>query len=846
MIFNTISSVIPQISFAEEEDVVSSDTQLILHYDMKTIEENDEYIIKDVSTSGANYDGIFKNPENGNIINNSEVGYVSFNGGNSNSNSGYIEIPKSEDGSDLLSGLEDITVSALVNWENDGQNRWIFGLGRVDSDIEYGNGYFFATPQHGIDNRNIVATGISEGGWRNEALITGDKSLEAGAWEVVTTVFSGSTDTLTLYVNGEKVASESPKGKKLSQIIDSSASFSGFIGKSIFQVDPYYKGMIGDFRVYDGALTDEEIAGLFTETSNQIDQIDHLVINDAKDSLNITDYLGGNDESEEEITNNLLLPGKGKHGVNITWDSNDTEVINNDGTVTRPGLDESDRIVELTATLSYKELTVNKTFTVTVLKEYDDQQYVEIDASNIEVFNQENVKGNLRLPKVGENGSSITWESSNPDIIKGSEQAIEDPKLLGWVTRPEADSEVKLTATISYGDAEEEERNFDLTVKQAFEEKEYDAYFFSYFTGEYEGGEEISFATAEDPLKWRSLNNGQSVLQSTMGEKGLRDPFVMRSPEGDKFYMIATDLKMGESTNFDQAQITGSHSIMVWESDDLVNWSEQRMVEVAPKNGGNTWAPEAFYHEPTGEYVVFWASSMKPEDTYGDYHGRPNGQYNVMYYATTRDFHSFSEPQVFIDEGFPTIDTTFIEHDDTLYRFTKSENNMKVYYEKADDIFSDKDGIGENGFQFDPISGTKDGINGLIGHGGNNEGQTIFKDIHEDKWYLFLDSWPYHVRWTNDLEDGTQLVDNVLDDSEFALPPGPRHGTVMPITREEYDALQTKFGMTSAEPSEDPVVHYTFDSAKGTTVEDMSGNGYDAELIGGATIDTEDTVGESK
>lgn len=174
------------------------------------------------------------------------------------------------------------------------------------------------------------------------------------------------------------------------------------------------------------------------------------------------------------------------------------------------------------------------------------------------------------------------------------------------------------------------------------------------------------------------------------------------------------------------------------------------MVKVAPKTGGNTWAPEAIYDPATGEYIVFWASSMKNTETYGDYNGRPAGQYNVMYYAATRDFYNFSEPKVMIDESLPTIDTTFIEHNDMLYRFTKSEVNTKVYVEKAPNFYYDKDGFVANGLQYDAVPGTRDNKLGLIGKNGNNEGQTIFKDIHQDKWYLFLDSWPYHVRYTTD------------------------------------------------------------------------------------------------
>lgn len=826
----------------------SASAQPILHYDMKTMRSSgSDTILQDVSGGAVTFDGLFRNPQNGQLVSNHEAGFAAFNGGSSASNSGYIEIPKGSDGSDLLSGQDAVTVSALVNWDDDGTNRWIFGLGTVTDDAEYGNKYFFATPRHGSDN--TAAAGISKAGWRNEALIKGAPRLQPGAWKLVTTVFSEAADTIILYVDGVKVASGSAKGIKLAEIIDPNAAFSGFIGKSIFKADSFFQGRLGDFRVYGGALTDQEVADLYTEAAGRMAAIRELVVDDASASLNIADYLGAGDAGLDAVTRSLALPLKGKHGVNIAWSSDHPGVIAPDGTVTRPAMHAGDQEVQLTAELAYEGLTAHKTFTVKVLQEYSAAQKVALDAASLEVINMHNIKGNIRLPVTGEQGSDITWISSHPHIIKGTAEASAsgDATQLGRVARPAADTAVSLTATVSQG-GESASRTFDLTVKKAVGPLDYDAYFFSYFTGEYEGGEEISFAVAEDPLKWRSLNNGQSILQSTMGENGLRDPFVIRSPEGDKFYMLATDLKMGESTNFDQAQITGSHYMMVWESDDLVNWSEQRMVEVAPKKGGNTWAPEAFYDKNTGDYVVFWASSMKVEDTYGKYpNGRPAGQYNVMYYATTRDFHSFSEPKVYIDEGYPTIDTTFIEHNDTLYRFTKSEVGYKVYYEKAPHIFYDRDGVAPelNGYQFEPIAGTRSGNQGLIGHAGNNEGQTVFKDIREDKWYLFLDSWPYHVRVSTDLEDGNQFKNNLLPSSEYALPPGPRHGTVIPITRAEYDALQTAYRVPGPAPADQPVVHYTFDPAdiSGTTVKDVSGGGHDAELVGGAAVVTQDVVG---
>ncbi len=685
-----------------QEKLLNDD--LILHYNMKTTEEVDgQLVLKDVANKAVTFDGIFRNPNNGQFISNNEVGFISFNGGSATSNSGHVEIPKGSNGLDLLHGLNEITVSSIVNWTNDGTNRWIFGLGTVLTPET--NKYFFVTPRHGSGSGNMIATGISKNGWPNEALVTGsaNSNLIGGQWKHVTVSLSEASNRITLFVDGVQVASGNAKGLKLSEIINSDAPFSGFIGKSIFSNDPYLQGSVADFRVYDRALTEQEVGELYQqEGATHISKIRQLTVDDAANQLDISRYLGEGDKSTDKITRNVTLPTSGKNGVSITWSSSHPTVISNNGTVQRPAVQAGNVQAELTATLTYQGVSTTAIFPVTILKQFDDQQKVDLDAEQIEIYNADNVKGNLRLVTTGEQGSTITWVSSRPAVVKGTAEAAGNVTQLGWVSRQATDTPVTLIATITNG-AASKELTFNVTIKQAIAPVQLDAYFFAYFTGEYEGGEEISFATAEDPLFWKALNNGKSILQSDMGEKGLRDPFVIRSPEGDKFYMLATDLKMGESTNFDQAQITGSHYMMIWESEDLVHWGEQRMIEVAPKTGGNTWAPEAIYDPVTGEYIVFWASSMKNTETYGDYNGRPEGQYNVMYYATTRDFYNFSEPKVMIDESLPTIDTTFIEHNDMLYRFTKSEVNTKVYVEKAPTFYDDKDGIAANGLQYDAV-----------------------------------------------------------------------------------------------------------------------------------------------
>jgi len=54
------------------------------------------------------------------------------------------------------------------------------------------------------------------------------------------------------------------------------------------------------------------------------------------------------------------------------------------------------------------------------------------------------------------------------------------------------------------------------------------------------------------------------------GTHGLRDRFIVRSPEGDTFYLLATDLSIGSGTSWDAAPRTGSKYLEVWESHDLI------------------------------------------------------------------------------------------------------------------------------------------------------------------------------------------------------------------------------------------------------------------------------------
>jgi len=313
----------------------------------------------------------------------------------------------------------------------------------------------------------------------------------------------------------------------------------------------------------------------------------------------------------------------------------------------------------------------------------------------------------------------------------------------------------------------------------------YAGYLFVYFTGEGTAdGEQVYFGLSRgnDPVRWREPS-GRPALRSAVGTGGVRDPFVIRSPRGDRFYLIATDLRMYGRDDWERTWRHGSRSIVVWESADLVRWSAPRLVQVAPDTAGNVWAPEAFYDPVRGEYVVFWASTLYPADD----PGHTTQSYNRIVYATTRDFRTFSAPKPWFDPGHSVIDSTVLRHDGEYYRFSQDDRGpggggatpcgRYITQEKSTVLTSPAYGLVKECIGKDAIVG--------------GEGPLVFRSNTEKRWYLFIDEYGgrgYAPFETTDLNSGDWRP--VVD---AQLPGRPRHGTVLPVTRAEYNRLAAKY-----------------------------------------------------
>lgn len=280
----------------------------------------------------------------------------------------------------------------------------------------------------------------------------------------------------------------------------------------------------------------------------------------------------------------------------------------------------------------------------------------------------------------------------------------------------------------------------------------------------------FGLSRGNDALAWQELNGGRPVLTSRLGEKGVRDPYLVRSPNGDSFYLVATDLKIHGDNDWHRAVTAGSRSVMVWKSIDLVHWSDQTMVEIAPAEAGCTWAPEVYYDDEAAVYNIFWASMLEGEKASGD-----ASSYHRMMCASTKDFITFSEPVVYMDYGYSVIDTTMIADRDSIYRISKGHHIIQ-----------------EAGASFADPSYTLMNSNVEESFMVRGEGPIVFKSNTEEKWYLFVDEYGlrgYIPLETTDLSSGVWSLPEQYD-----LPNSPRHGSVIPVTKFEYERLLERYG----------------------------------------------------
>jgi sucrose-6-phosphate hydrolase SacC (GH32 family) len=305
-----------------------------------------------------------------------------------------------------------------------------------------------------------------------------------------------------------------------------------------------------------------------------------------------------------------------------------------------------------------------------------------------------------------------------------------------------------------------------------------DAYLFVHFKEKKTpDGEQVYFALSKDGFNWEQVNDGLPVLWSNLGDQGVRDHTIVRTRSG-KFYILATDL--GLANGFDTKYRgswgnigrEGSKCLAMWESDDLVNWSEQRMIPLGDEDFGCLWAPDVIYDHRNEDYVIHWSSA----------HASNNYGHKAIYYTRTKDFESFTEPKLLCrKDGSGIIDSAIYEENGLFYRFLKSEADpASIILQKGKTLTGEYTRIEAFDAEMAKLESTA------------YEAPTAFK-LADGRWCLLLDFYGVqgegqgYVPFIADDIDGGVFI---RSDASFNFPYRFKHGTVLSITSEEYDRIR--------------------------------------------------------
>lgn len=779
-----------------------------------------------------------------------------------------VEIEDLDEKGDAITIAMDARLLAAIS----GTNRTMplsIGIPAADSDHEETAIYVYAA-------NNALYAGIANGAAitassRVEINVSGAaNALASNAWRnVVVTYDSDAGGTLTLFVNGAKVAQSVNVGIDLEDIVTAAGAQITF-GLPTKTGTTEFRGHLNNLKIWNSILSDREIWEVSTKSHLEAD-LDYLRPDTDPTIMYYEQWI-----HNPVVHDVMLWPNGFLTKYPISWVSDDPNILSirtdannvdyfadfNESAVDST----ADKTVILTATIAAPDpasgadavFTASRDLVLTV-PSLATRRQMDLDA--LELTTPDDVRDNLPLITQSKNGSKISWRSSNPAVITDTPIGDGTPfQGGGVVTRPAEGAppvRVTLTATVAIdGLPGFLTKNFDVNVTPISKgvDDPRGKYLMTYYAEGHdwdqdgETTEEMYFAVSEDGVAWVDLNvktranetrYTEPILKSTVGDMGLRDAHFVRSPKGDKFYALATDLhavgtaltregsKAGYSlggNNFNTT--TGNRTLVVWESDDLANWGKPRLVRCNFDFAGNTYAPESIWDPDKQAYLVYWnARDISIVDENGNYTSNNNIKIAGIYKCYTRDFNTFTEPEFWY--GYEDIkdaliytankdilDThiTFDESDGYFYRFAATN---RVFVDRSRSL----DGPWED---VAPIR-----------HGNSNfEAPTTYQ-LPDGKWMLLLDNYatyvPFSATKTGNLRDFMTEGDWTRGTLNHTLAtPRPKHGMVMNISDTEYNALVEKFGTANQPPAPPPEAVGVYAGAK-TSLGDKAEYTFSAE-----------------
>jgi alpha-L-arabinofuranosidase len=389
------------------------------------------------------------------------------------------------------------------------------------------------------------------------------------------------------------------------------------------------------------------------------------------------------------------------------------------------------------------------------------------------------------LPATATNGAAITW--SLTPIAEGYVSLSTDgtPTLtVQKLATSDAVEAATLKASIVYSNGEKE--TLTQIVKVAPDDNRY-GYLYCFMNS---GTEITNFALGKKENLGKTFNvllgGGEAFDTYNLAqiEHGMRDAYMTRGEGSDGYFIVTTDMKEHASG------VWKNYGIDLLRSTDMIHWegttfdfrkgtsifSDASATDAAYTSDAQyaniyrVWAPQVFWDSKAGKYLVYY--SILSSNT-GD-------AYDKVYYSyTDANFKTLTQPRLFFDAGRSVIDADlqYNPYDGLYHLLFKKEGasgGERGIYEATSPTL---------------LGGTWTEILHITNEGSNQvEAPSSIRRINEDG-YNF-----YYMRYSGGNAYKCCTADHLgLNISASATLGGDcsaQHGSVLTITKTEYDVLQ--------------------------------------------------------
>jgi hypothetical protein len=281
---------------------------------------------------------------------------------------------------------------------------------------------------------------------------------------------------------------------------------------------------------------------------------------------------------------------------------------------------------------------------------------------------------------------------------------------------------------------------------------------FAGFKGNSEDG--VYYALSADGYHWTLANGGQPVVRQTEPGELMRDPFIQRGPD-NLFQMVwtwgwRTPLVLGHAS-----------------STDLVHWTKHEAIPVMNNEPAalNIWAPALYYDPAKQDWLIFWSSTI-PGRFPGDDSGDAKLNHRI-WSTTTQNFAAFTPAKVFFDPGYSVIDATLIRAAGSYHLIFKDERKTPLQKHLLTATGPTLEGPWSN--ISEPLSETWSEGAAIIPVPG---GYLAYYDHYTKPQHYAARFTPDLIHWTD-------------PKPAITFPEGLRHGSFLPLTKAEYDRLNT-------------------------------------------------------